>query len=96
MMRLANGCSTPAPKSSAAKQWIKEELAQTKEEDINYCLTSITSSLLGITSIIKKIIAILLKGASLETRGLWYELLLHRKPHVSKGLVGNRVIKHCG
>jgi len=31
-MRQPNGCSTPAPKSSAAKQWIKEELAQTKEE----------------------------------------------------------------
>jgi len=29
-MRQPNGCSTPAPKSSAAKQWIKE-LAQTKE-----------------------------------------------------------------
>jgi len=27
-----DGCSTPAPKSSAAKQWMKEELAQTKEE----------------------------------------------------------------
>ena len=32
MMRQPNGCSTLAPKSSAAKQWIKEELAQTKEE----------------------------------------------------------------
>jgi len=31
-MRQLNGCSTSAPKSSAAKQWIKE-LAQTKEED---------------------------------------------------------------
>jgi len=31
-MRQPNGCSTPAPKSSADKQWIKEELAQTKEE----------------------------------------------------------------
>jgi len=30
-MRQPSGCSTPAPKSSAAKQWIKE-LAQTKEE----------------------------------------------------------------
>jgi len=29
-MRQPNGCSTPAPKSSAAKQWIKG-LAQTKE-----------------------------------------------------------------
>jgi len=29
-MRQPNGCSTPAPKSSAAKQWIKE-LAQKKE-----------------------------------------------------------------
>jgi len=32
-MKQPNGCSTPAPKSSAAKQWIKE-LAQTKEEEI--------------------------------------------------------------
>jgi len=32
-MRQPNGCSTPVPKSSAAKQWIKE-LAQTKEEGI--------------------------------------------------------------
>jgi len=32
-MRQPNGCSTPAPKSSVAKQWIKEELAQTKEEE---------------------------------------------------------------
>ena len=31
MMRQPNGCSTPAPKSSAANQWIKEEIAQTKE-----------------------------------------------------------------
>jgi len=31
-MRRPNGCSTPAPRSSVAKQWIKEELAQTKEE----------------------------------------------------------------
>ena len=30
-MRRPNDCSTPAPKPSAAKQWIKE-LAQTKEE----------------------------------------------------------------
>jgi len=30
-MRQPNGCSKHAPKSSAAKQWIKE-LAQTKEE----------------------------------------------------------------
>jgi len=29
-MRQPNGCSTPAPKSSAAKQW-NEELPQTKE-----------------------------------------------------------------
>jgi len=28
-MTQSNGFSTPAPKSSAAKQWIKEELAQT-------------------------------------------------------------------
>jgi len=33
-MKQSNGCSTPAPKSSAAKQWIKEELAQTKEESV--------------------------------------------------------------
>ena len=32
-MRQPNGCSTLAPKSSAVKQWIKEELAQTKEEE---------------------------------------------------------------
>ena len=31
-MRQPNGCSTPAPRSSSAKQWIREELAQTKEE----------------------------------------------------------------
>jgi len=31
-MRQPNGCSTPTPKSSAAKQWMKE-LAQTKEEE---------------------------------------------------------------
>jgi len=31
-MRQPNGCSTRAPKSSAAKQWMKEELAQTKEK----------------------------------------------------------------
>jgi len=30
-MRQPNGCSTPAPKSSAVKQWIKEELAQMKK-----------------------------------------------------------------
>jgi len=30
-MREPNGCSTPAPKSSAAKQWIKK-VAHTKEE----------------------------------------------------------------
>ena len=30
IMRQPNGCSTPTPKSSAAKQWIKEELAQKK------------------------------------------------------------------
>jgi len=32
MIRQLNGCSTPAPKSIAAKQWIKE-LTQTKEEE---------------------------------------------------------------
>ena len=32
-MKVPNGCSTPAPKSSAAKQWIKEKLVQTKEEE---------------------------------------------------------------
>ena len=30
-MKQPNGCSTSAPNSSAAKQWVKEELAQTKE-----------------------------------------------------------------
>jgi len=30
-LKQPNGCSTPAAKSSATKQWIKEELAQTKE-----------------------------------------------------------------
>ena len=29
-MRQPNGCSTPSPNSSAAKQWIKEELAHKK------------------------------------------------------------------
>ena len=33
MMKQPNGYSTPAPKSSAANQWMKEELAQTKEGD---------------------------------------------------------------
>ena len=32
-MRQPNSCSTPAPKSSTAKKWMKDELAQTKEED---------------------------------------------------------------
>jgi len=32
-MRQLNGCSTPASKSSAAKQWITEERAQTNEEE---------------------------------------------------------------
>ena len=32
-MRQRNGCSTPAPRSSVAKQSTKEEPAQTKEED---------------------------------------------------------------
>jgi len=35
-MRQPNGCSTPAPKSSAAKRW-KKELAQ-KEEDHHNCI----------------------------------------------------------
>jgi len=46
-MRQPNGCSTPAPKSSAAKQWIKEELAQTKEEPHSgdfACSIALTSS----------------------------------------------------
>jgi len=30
-MRQSNGCSTPAPRSSAAKQWL-EQLAQKKKE----------------------------------------------------------------
>jgi len=33
-MKQPNGCSKPAPKSSAAKQWLKEELAQLKEEAV--------------------------------------------------------------
>jgi len=32
-MRQPNGCSTPAPISSAVKQWIKEELAQKKKPE---------------------------------------------------------------
>jgi len=32
-MRQLNGCSTPAPKSSATKQWF-QQLAQTKEESL--------------------------------------------------------------
>ena len=46
-MRQPNGCSTPAPKSSAAKQWIKE-LAQKKEEPclLKKVTWAITSSLL--------------------------------------------------
>jgi len=31
-MRPPYGCSTPAPKSSVAKQWIKEELAEKNED----------------------------------------------------------------
>ena len=31
-IRQSNGCSTPVPKSSAAKQWIKEKLAQEKKK----------------------------------------------------------------
>jgi len=37
MMRQLNGCSTPAPRSSAAKQWF-EQLAQKKEEHSHYKL----------------------------------------------------------
>jgi len=37
-MRQPNGYSTPAPKSRAAKQWRKEEIAQTKEEESNLFL----------------------------------------------------------
>jgi len=38
-MKQPNGCSTPAPKYNAAKQWIQEELAQTKEATyVNYSL----------------------------------------------------------
>jgi len=33
-MKQPNGCSTPALKSNAAKQWIKEELAQKKENGV--------------------------------------------------------------
>jgi len=32
-MRQPNGCSTPAPKSSTAKQWIKELAQMTKEKE---------------------------------------------------------------
>ena len=39
-MKQPNGCSTPAPNSSAAKQWIKE-LAQTKEDSRTDCTTGI-------------------------------------------------------
>jgi len=35
--------------------------------------------------LIKKSIAILLKGASILTRVLWYKLLLHQQPHIFKG-----------
>jgi len=31
-MRQPNGCSTPAPKSSAANQWVKEELAEKRRQ----------------------------------------------------------------
>jgi len=50
-MRQPNGCSAPAPKSSAAKQWIEEELARKKkkkkllqcsEPNVEYRLTSIS------------------------------------------------------
>ena len=30
-MRQSNGCSTPAPRSSAAKQWLEQQLAQKKK-----------------------------------------------------------------
>jgi len=32
-MRQSNGCSTPAPRSSAAKQWL-EELAQKMKKNL--------------------------------------------------------------
>jgi len=35
MMKQPNGYSTPAPISRSVKQWIIDELAQTKEEDLN-------------------------------------------------------------
>ena len=35
-MRQPNGCSTPAPKSSAVKQWIEEKLAQKKAKIFVY------------------------------------------------------------
>ena len=48
-MKQPNGCSTPAPKSSPAKQWIKEELAQTKEE-VDKCFKSDPSVLNSLKS----------------------------------------------
>jgi len=39
-MRQTNGCSTHALKCGAAEQWIKEELAQIKEEAITGSLTT--------------------------------------------------------
>jgi len=49
-MRQPNGCSAPAPKSSAAKQWIKE-LAQTKEEQDTFIRTTIHSNMKGVHTI---------------------------------------------
>jgi len=37
-MKQPNGCSTSAWKSSAANQWINEELAQTKEQEATNAL----------------------------------------------------------
>jgi len=38
MMRQSNGCSTPSPRSSAAKEWI-ERTAQTMNKKCNICTT---------------------------------------------------------
>jgi len=35
MMRQSIGCSTPAPRSSAAKQWIERTRSNDEEEEAN-------------------------------------------------------------
>jgi len=39
-MRQPNGCSTPAPKSSAAKQWIQLAQKKKKKKEMYYCSES--------------------------------------------------------